>query len=462
MKILVINVSLRPKSLLKLFPIGLGYIVTAIKEAGFDFDLIDIDAHRYTGDEVERLIRKKDYDAVCMGCIVTGYGTVKSLSALVRQCHPHAKIIVGNSVATSIIETLLTKTEVDIGVMGEGDLTIVELLEAIMNARPLEGVKGICFRKEGKIIRNQPRDYIKDISSLHFIDFSLFDVETYIKNSQYQVNDSLPIPKEEVRLLPVNTARGCISRCTFCYHNFQSVPYRWRSAPSIVKEIGSLIRRYSLNFIGFWDELTFFSKKQTLELAQEILDSGLQFWWMGNCRGNLFNEDSDVGIIRKMKEAGCVGLGYALESSNPDILKAMHKNVTVKQFCRQTELCHRAGLPVLTSLVLGYPQETPETIRETFNCCIENKVYPSAGYLLPQPGSAMYSYAVEHGFIDNEENYLLAMGDRQDLRLNMTKMPDDEFQLHVIEGLKRCNEEMNMGLKAGELIKTQYNRANKK
>lgn len=461
MKILVINVSLRPESLLKLFPIGLGYIMTAMKKSGFDFDLIDIDAHRYTSHEIERLIRRKDYDVVCMGCIVTGYGIIKSLSKLIRQCHPHVKIIVGNSVATSIIETLLTNTEVDIGVMGEGDLTIVDLLEAIKDSRSLESVNGICFRKDGRIIRNQPREYIKDISSLHFIDFSLFDVEIYIKNSQHQVHDSLPIRKEEVRMLPVNTTRGCISKCTFCYHNFQNLPYRWRSASSIVKEIGLLIKQYSLNFIGFSDELTFFSKKQTMELVQKILDSGLRFWWIGNCRGNLFNDDSDIEIINKMKEAGCIGLGYSLESSNPDILKAMHKNVTVKQFCRQTELCRRAGLPILTSLVLGYPQETPETIRETFDCCIKNKVYPSAGYLLPQPGSVMYAYAEEHGFIKQEEDYLLALGDRQDLRLNMTNMSDDEFQLHVIEGLKRCNEAMKMGLKTDALIKTQYNRASK-
>jgi anaerobic magnesium-protoporphyrin IX monomethyl ester cyclase len=128
MNILLINVSMRPESPLKLFPVGLGYIATAIKNAGYKFDLIDIDAHRYTDSQVEKMIQKEKYDVVCMGCIVTGYKIIKELSKVVKKHLPNSIIIAGNSVATSIPETLLRKTMVDIAVMGEGDITIVELL----------------------------------------------------------------------------------------------------------------------------------------------------------------------------------------------------------------------------------------------------------------------------------------------------------------------------------------------
>jgi radical SAM superfamily enzyme YgiQ (UPF0313 family) len=137
----------------------------------------------------------------------------------------------------------------------------------------------------------------------------------------------------------------------------------------------------------------------------------------------------------------------------------MNKRISVEQFTRQTELFHRAGMPVWTSLVLGYPQETPETIRHTFDVCIENRLYPSIGYLLPQPGSVMYDYARENGFIPgDEEEYLLALGDRQDLRVNLTSMSDAELERHVTEGAKRCNEALDMGLSEERLIKSQYHR----
>ena len=456
MNILVINVALRIQSPVKFFPIGLGYITTAMTKAGYAFDLIDIDAYRYSDEEVERLIGKKEYDVACMGCIVTGYKFIKTFASIIRQGRPDCKIIAGNSVATSVVDTLLTKTDVDIAVMSEGDETIVDLLQTISKGSLLEDVLGICFKKNGRIIKTPPRPLIKDISSLPFIDYEIYNVDMYIKNSKEQVNDPVPMPRENIRALPVNTARGCIANCTFCYHVFKGFPYRYRSAESIVAEIKFLIEKYSLNYILFWDELTFFSKKQTMTLLQRILDENLKFYWTASCRGNLFDDDEDLEIIRKMKEAGCIGMAYSLESADAEVLKAMNKKMSTDQFSRQTSLFQRAEITTWTSLVIGYPHETPETIRKTFDFCIENKIYPSVGYLLPQPGSPMYEYAIEHGFIDNEESYLLKMGDRQDLRVNMTQLDNEELEALVANELNRCNKELKVGLKFDDLIKTQY------
>ncbi len=461
MNILVINVSLRPQSPVKLFPIGLGYIATAMKQGGFVFDLLDIDGHRYSDQEVEEKIRAKSYDVVCMGCIVTGYRIIKSLAALVKSHHPHAVVVVGNSVASSVCETLLFRTDADIAVMGEGDETIVDLLTALRDAKPLEEVGGICFVRGGDLVKTPPRPLVKDISRLPFIDFSLFDVEEYIKTSRYAVHDPLPFPREEARALPINTARGCIANCGFCYHVFRGMPYRYRSPESIVGEIKAMIAQYDLNYINFWDELTFFSKKQVKGFVDKIRAENVHFYWVADCRANLFQSEDDIPLIREMKEAGCLGLGYSLESADPAILKAMNKKTTVEQFSRQTSLLRKAGMATLTSLVLGYPQETPETIRKTFDCCVENRIYPSAGYLLPQPGSPMYDYVLANGYVKDEEEYLMKMGDRQDLIINLTGMEDEEFKAHVSRGLARVNEALNMGLSNHELIKTQHFRSKK-
>lgn len=459
MNILLINVCLRPDSPLKLVPIGLAYIVTAIKNAGFDFDLLDIDAERLTLKQIEAFIQKEDYDVVCMGCIVTGYRTVKNLTALIRKQLPKAIIVAGNSIATSIVDTLLSHTEVDIAVMGEGDVTIVELLRALARNADLRTVTGICFKKDSEIIKTAPRPLIKDLTSLPFVDYSLFDIETYISTSCHILSDPLPFPREDARALPINTARGCVANCTFCYHVFKGNPYRYRKAQSLVAEIRQMLELYRLNYILLWDELTFFSKKQTKEFCERILSENLNFYWAGSCRGNLFNDEKDLQIIELMKKAGCVSIGYSLESADESILRDMNKHVSVEQFTKQTTLFRKAGIPVATSLVFGFPQETPETIRKTIDVCIENGIYPSSGYLLPQPGSKIYDFALEQGYIQDEEEYLLAMGDRQDLRLNMTQMSDQQFEDHVLEGLRRCNEALGVGLENDHLVKTTYYRA---
>lgn len=458
MNILVVNLSLRPSSPVKMFPIGLGYIMTSMRQAGYEFDVLDIDGHRHSDAQVESHIRSKSYDVVLMGCIVTGFRYVQDLCAVVRDCHPHARIIVGNSVASSIADTLLACTDVDIAVLGEGDETVVDLLDAIESDRALDSVSGICFLRDGELHATPDRPLINDISSLPFIDYTLLDTDIYIKASSTYLSDQFPVPREEMRSLPVNTARGCIAHCTFCYHVFDGKPYRHRSADVVLAEVRQMMLDFSLNVISFSDELTFYSKRQALEFSEKILASDMHFYWGADCRSNLFDREEDIDIILKMKEAGCITIGYSLESSNPDILKAMNKLASVEQFAFQTRLFHKARMTPVTGLVLGYPQETPESIQRTFDCCIENEIYPSAGYLLPQPGSKMYEYALEHGFIVNEEDYLLRLGDRQDLRLNLTQMTDDEFERNVKAGLQRCNEALNVGLADGQLIKTQYYR----
>lgn len=287
----------------------------------------------------------------------------------------------------------------------------------------------------------------------------MFDTEIYIQNAPEQISDAgIIVDRSSIRALPVNTARGCIGKCTFCYHNFKGYNYRFRSMESVLDEIRDMIDKYNLNYIQFADELTLFSRKRAEDFAESILESGLKFYFEVTCRADCFTEESDISVIKKLKQAGCIGVGYSLESSNAEILKMMNKHITTEDFSRTTKMFIKAGIMPRTSLVIGYPTETVETIRDTFDCCIENNIYPSAGFLLPQPGSVMYDYALEHDYIKDEEEFLLKMGDRQDLRINMTKMSDSEMEEAVLEGLSKCNTELAVGLDKEHLIKTQYYR----
>lgn len=174
-----------------------------------------------------------------------------------------------------------------------------------------------------------------------------------------------------------------------------------------------------------------------------------------NLQGNLFTEDSDINLIRRMARNGCHVLGYSLESSNEEILKAMSKHVSVVEFKKQTQLLKKGGVSVSTSIVVGFPQETAETIKNTFDVCIDCEISPSVGYLLPQPGSEIYDYALENRFITDVEDYLLAMGDRQDLHLNMTTMSDKELERVTEENIIRCNKALGVECMGDSLLKTQ-------
>jgi hypothetical protein len=113
-----------------------------------------------------------------------------------------------------------------------------------------------------------------------------------------------------------------------------------------------------------------------------------------------------------------------------------------------------AGITLSTSIVFGYPIETPDTIRETFEQCLKVGVYPSIGYLLPLPYTGMYDYAKKHGYITDENAYLDSITERQDLCLNMTQMSDGEVLGLIKEYAQKFNEELALGLSQDRLVKT--------
>ena len=146
-------------------------------------------------------------------------------------------------------------------------------------------------------------------------------------------------------------------------------------------------------------------------------------------KGIQYQERKRVNLAKKFVKAGCVSAGYSLESGSDKILEAMNKKVKSKFFKEQVSVCRDAGLVTGTSIIIGYPQETKETIAETMGQLEELKVYPSTGFLLALPETGMWDYAIKNGYIKDIDKYLIQITERQDFSLNMTKMSDKEMKM---------------------------------
>ena len=461
MRVLIINVCLRGGNARLLLPIGLGYIATAVHNAGYEVEILDIDRFRLSEQQVKRELTTREYDVVLMGCIVTGYRYVKQLSHVIREAHPDATIIAGNTVASSIPYHLLTKTDVDIAVVGEGDVTIVQLLRCLKAKGDLGKVEGVCFKDHGRIQSTSPRAPIDDLDSLPFVNWDLIDIKGYIEKGKDNVNEPCPIPFGERKVLSLCTSRGCPYSCTFCYHAFHGYRYRWRSPEDALEELQRMKKKYDANFVNFWDEITFFRTDWTSQFLDLLLEADLGIYWNAGSRGDLLNA-KNAYLARKMQKAGCVGLTYSLESANAEILRAMNKRIKSEQIREHKKLMDEAGLASWVSIVVGYPQETEQTLQETFDFCERNRIYPSTGYLLPLPGTSLYEYALRNGFIKDEEEYLMRVADRQDLHVNMCQIPTERLQEIVHDRLMRLNIQMNLGLTEDSLVKTRHKRDHKK
>lgn len=453
MKILLINPSLRPDNPRKLFPMGLAYIATALQRAGYDFEIYDIDAHRYSNEEVETFLRNNRFDVIGFGCIVASYKWIKWISAIIKAEHPDTIVMAGNSVASSIPELLLNRTGVDIAVLGEGDVTVVELIKAIENSESLEKVNGIYYKQNGIIKSTSRREVIKNIDDIPFPNRDLFDMDEYIEASKFNTQEIVPIEADKLRAFNVNTARGCVFKCSFCYHVFINDGYRYRSPESIISEIKELKTKYGANYIQFWDELSFPNKTHIERFCDMLENEHMDIYWTGLIVAGILKK-KDLPLARRMREVGCVGLGYALESADPEILKMMRKPANLDGFVETRHVLRDAGIATFTSLVFGYPIETEETVKKTIDFCIKEELIPSAGYLLALPGTWVYDYALEKGLIKDEEEYLLSIGDRQDLHINLTSMSDKKFTSLVQNGVKKYQSVLGVNIQNSNPLKT--------
>ena len=438
----MINPQLRPNNPRLWFPIGLSYIATAAENAGYSVTIYDIDAHHHTDQEFEAYLNKNKFDVVAFGCLVTHYKWVKWALSVIRTTQPHAKIILGNTIASSIPNQILMNTEADVAVIGEGEVTFVEVLRAIENGEPLESVAGIHFKADGKIKATPPRPVIKNIDTIPFPNRELFDMETYLNKTHTTVGEPYPLPIEELVATNISTARGCVFNCTFCYHGFQGTGHRFRSAKSVAAEITEVRNKYGVNYVHFFDDLSFSARGMLENFCDQLIEDGIEIFWTAAILATLFGKpgDHDAEIVRKVKQTGCVAVGYSIESANADILEAMNKHITLEGFTNTRKTLLAGGVASLSSVVFGYPQETPETIENTIQFCIGLGLAPSAGYLLPLPGTPMHEYAKKVGIIKDEEDYLFSLGDRQDLHVNLTQMSDEELINRVTEGITRCQK----------------------
>lgn len=461
MKLLFVNCCLRRHSPTKVLPVGLGYVMTYLHERGYtNFDLLDIDIADYDDAFVERYVQQTQYDVILLGSIVTHYKWVKWFLKMARTHQPNATLVVGNSVAGSIYELFLNKTPADVVVIGEGEISTYETLEALRLGRALCDVEGIAFRDpDGKVVKT-PKRKATDINSLPMPNWDFFDVPAYIQKSAHTITYGAS-DEEGVRTipLPISTARGCAFRCTFCHFVFWDDPYRLRSPESVLVEVKRNSEKYGANYANFWDDLSFSSLLQVDRMCDAILASGLTFNWMASIRCDLFGRerlpyDRRLKAAQKMKAAGCVAVGFSLESGNPEILEMMNKKIEASFFAEQVDILREVGIVCNTSVVFGYPIETPETIQQTFDMCLQARVYPSIGFLLPLPYTGMYDYAKAHGFITDEDAYLEAITERQDICLNMTTMSDAEIMDEIKKGASKLNEALQLGLTPERLIKT--------
>jgi radical SAM superfamily enzyme YgiQ (UPF0313 family) len=221
-------------------------------------------------------------------------------------------------------------------------------------------------------------------------------------------------------------SRGCPYKCIYCYHDFMGIKYRHRSAQSILDEITYLVEHYGVSYIHFTDDDFVIDRKHVMDFCDLLIKSDLKIKWGSSGRVNLMTEK----LLAKMDEAGCIWIGYGIESGSQKMLDAMKKQVTVQQAKKTIELSQKYIKQVDCSFMVGTPGETRETILETVEFCKKLDLSPEVIFFAtPYPGTELYDIARQNNMIGDEEEFILQLWEQgEKISANFTEFSNEELR----------------------------------
>jgi radical SAM superfamily enzyme YgiQ (UPF0313 family) len=412
------------------FPQGIAYVAAVLLKAGHEVEIYNQDVHHYPESHLQNYLDRNFFDVVGLGFIGGYYQYRKALkiSAAINASKKKPFYIIGGHGPTPDPEFFLRKTGADAIVMGEGEITIVKLLEALSNGEPFEGIQGIAFQEEGRCIVNERRPLIQDIDTIPFPAYELFPVSYYrLFRVPYSTNADF--------VMPILSGRGCPFKCNFCYRMDEG--FRPRSNESIIEEIEMLKSNYGITHISFGDELLMSSRERTISICNDFIKHKLNVKW--DCNGRLNFAQKDV--LQLMRKAGCVFINYGIESFDDAMLKVMNKALNTRQIVKGIEATLEAGISPGYNIIFGNIGETEEVLNKGVDFLLK---YDDASQMrtirpvTPYPGSPLYYYAIEKGLLKDCEDFYENKHLNSDLvSVNFTKLDESDFHRCLLDANTR-------------------------
>lgn len=412
-----------------IMPMGILYVSAALKKSGVA-DVLTVNLNHQDKDYemvLKKIINDNGVDIVGCGGISGQFIEIYPLFEVVRRIAPDVKIIVGGGLITADAEVAMTAfgKMVDYGVIGEGEITVPELISAIASGADVSSVPGVIFSDEyGHLVITERRKDIRDLDALPLPDYLSFDYDKYLEmNGEYDGG---------VKYSPVAIigGRSCKYNCTFCFHPSGSL-YRQRSLDSIFTEIEFLLEHFDINYIALREELFASDESRVLEFCRRAVRYPI-VWSI-----QLRVDSVTPTIVNALKNSNCRYIFLGIESADNGILKSMRKKITIEQVEVALNMCIEAGLDTRSTVILGDELETMETAERTISWWLGHKKRWSIdiGLIIAFPGSTLYRNARKSGKIPDPVRFLF---DGCPIISLSQKLTSKEFQC-IVDRVVECS-----------------------
>ena len=371
--------------------LGLPYLAAVLEKTGFKVKIFDRYPSSPDTDDPDALdqrladvIAQNSPSIVGMTIHTPAYAERVRLAKYIRKRLSKALLIAGGHHPSAEPVKLLQNSDFDVCVIGEGERTLLEIAQSEKQETGdwLQDIQGVVYKQGSKIAHSQRRQPVADLDSLPFPANHLLGLEDYA-----------PHPNLGIKSAGILTYRGCPMRCAFCY-NPQSHWVRRHSPTRVVDEMTWVVKEFDVRGFNFYDNLFGLSREHALAVCDEIIRRKLDVVWECWTAGDLI----DAELAEKMREAGCVRVGFGAESGDDEVLIKAQRGFTAAQHQAGIHAIRNAGLKVVAFFMIGLPGESEESIRRTIEFaerCGADEVCLSLHR--PYPGTAVWNHPQEFG-----------------------------------------------------------------
>ena len=326
--------------------------------------------------QIAEKIRQTEPDLLGLSAHTEEINDAAEIAEAVKESRPEtATVIGGYHVSALPSETLAEFGSFDLGVVGEDEFPLL----AIAEGKAPRETQGIVFRDDhGKIVRNETGDELPSLANLPLPAWDLFDLRAY------------------GNLLPVEMVRACPFSCPFCFKGATGRRVRYKPPERVLDEIGHLVRVHGVREFFFASSGTFpVDRDHAIAVCKGIIERGSRIRWFTGTRVDLVDEE----LLTLMKQAGCFGINFGIESGDPDVLEHCRKGITLDLAERAVKLCHGLGLETELGFILGLPGETRQSLENTRRFAARLRPYSTLAnfaILTPFPGTQVYDMALRN------------------------------------------------------------------
>ncbi len=368
-------------------PYSLLQIGSLLRKQGNNVSLIDANGEDMGIKKLRQYMKVIDFSILIFRFTPTTFDWDMKVAAIAKEINPN--IITAGicwTLGSFPQDVLQAANELDIYIRHEYEVTVPSLISALGKKSPLSNVSGIAYKENGQIIVTQEAVPIKDYDDLPTPAYDLLqNLDPYFINT--------PAGKPFTIMY---TSKGCPYKCIYC--TVARTKWKPRSAKSVLNELRYLKKNYNIKTVSFFDETFTINRERVIEIAEGIKNENLDIKWYCNTRANLVDEK----LLHIMKEGGCRGISFGVESGSQKILDNVNKGATVEEARNAIQLAKKEGIKVYCSFIFGLPGEDWDTVDQTIDF-VKNTLPTGAQFnvAVPYPGTALYDIARDNGWVED-------------------------------------------------------------